>query len=300
MNCAPIALFVYNRPWHTRQTVAALQKNEFAEFSDLFIFSDAPKNPETIANVQAVREYIKTVGGFRSVSIAERNENLGLADSIIDGVTQVCNEYGSIIVLEDDMVTSPYFLRYMNDALDLYKKEECVISIHGYIYPVAEKLPETFFLRGADCWGWATWKRGWDIFEPDARELLRQLSLQGLEKEFNYEGSYNFSGMLRLQVQGKVDSWAIRWYASAFLKGKLTLYPGRSLVQNIGHDSSGTHCGNTEIFSADLTDRPLTVNHLKIVENIKARAAVTNYFEFHKVSLLRRVIKRMGEMWGKR
>ncbi len=187
---APIALFVYNRPWHIQQTVEALQKNDLAEDSDLFIFSDAPKKKEAVAAVQEVREYIKTVGGFKSVSIIERDINFGLANSIIDGVTRMCNEYGRVIVLEDDLVTSPYFLCYMNDALDLYEHEESVISIHGYIYPVAEKLPETFFLRGADCWGWATWKRGWELFEQDGRRLLEELCRQKLTDRFDFDNSY--------------------------------------------------------------------------------------------------------------
>ena len=153
---APIALFVYNRPGHTQQTVEALLKNELAMESDLFIFSDAAKSSEIEVKVNAVREFIKSISGFRSLTIIERESNLGLANSIIDGVTNLCNEYGQVIVLEDDLVTSPFFLKYMNDGLNYYRDEEQVISIHGYIYPFDAKLPETFFLRGADCWGWAT------------------------------------------------------------------------------------------------------------------------------------------------
>jgi hypothetical protein len=296
---APITLFVYNRPAHTRQTVEALLKNELAGESDLIIFSDAPKKPEAAEAVREVREYIRTVTGFRSVSIVEREKNLGLANSIIDGVTSVVNERGRIIVLEDDLVTSPYFLRFMNDALDLYEREESVISIHGYIYPVAEKLPETFFLRGADCWGWATWKRGWELFEPDGEKLLASLKIEHLEREFNFGGSYDYLGMLVSQVKGENDSWAIRWYASAFLKNKLTLYPGRSLVLNIGNDSSGTHCGATEIFSGDTIARPVAVGGIPIVANLEARSAVAKYFAAHKDSLLRQAMQRIGNV-GKR
>jgi hypothetical protein len=304
MTFAPIALFVYNRPAHTRQTVEALLKNELAGESDLFIFSDAPKKPEAVAAVQEVREYIKTVGGFKSVSIVERDENLGLANSIIDGVTSVVNERGRIIVLEDDLVTSPYFLRFMNDALDMYEREESVISIHGYMYPVMDKLPETFFLRGADCWGWATWKRGWELFEPDGGKLLASLKSQHLEREFNFGGSYDYLEMLDSQVKGENDSWAIRWYASAFLKNKLTLYPGRSLVLNIGNDSSGTHCGATDIFSGDIIARPVAVGGIPIVASLEARSAVAKYFAAHRDSaqrdsLLRRALQSVGNA-GKR
>jgi hypothetical protein len=299
MNCAPIALFVYNRPWHTRQTVEALQKNELAEDSDLFIFSDAPKKPEAAAAVQEVRDYISHISGFKSIKIIEREENMGLANSIINGVTKVCGEYDRVIVLEDDLVTTPYFLRFMNDALDLYEHEESIISIHGYMYPVMENLPETFFLRGADCWGWATWKRGWGLFEPDGGKLLASLKSQHLEREFNFGGSYDYLGMLDSQVKGENDSWAIRWYASAFLKNKLTLYPGRSLVLNIGNDNSGTHCGATEIFSGDIIARPVAVGGIPIVASLEARSAVAKYFAAHRDSLLWRALQRIGNV-GKR
>ena len=148
-NLAPIVLFVYNRPWHTAQTVEALQKNTLADKSELFIYSDAAKNSEVALYVKKVREYIRNISGFRKVTIMEREKNWGLANSIIDGVTTIVNKYGKIIVLEDDLVTSPYFLRFMNEALEMYENEESVASIHGYIYPI-EGLPETFFIRGAD------------------------------------------------------------------------------------------------------------------------------------------------------
>ena len=299
MNKAPVVLFVYNRPWHTRQTVEALQKNELAKESDLFIFSDAPKTPEIAPAVQEVREYIKSIRGFKSVSIVERKENLGLANSIIDGVTMICGECGRVIVLEDDLVTAPYFLRYMNDALDLYEHEENVISVHGYIYPVMEDLPETFFLRGADCWGWATWLRGWELFEPDGKKLLQSLKNKHLESEFNFGGSYDYLGMLISQVKGGNDSWAIRWYASAFLKNKLTLYSGRSLVLNIGNDNSGTHCGATEIFSGDIIARPVAVGGIPIVKSLDAYSVVAKYFAANKASLLQRAMQRVGIV-GKR
>jgi GT2 family glycosyltransferase len=168
MELAPIVLFTYNRPVHTKQTIDALLKNTLATDSDIIIFSDYPKTEKVVESVKQTREYLKTIKGFRSIKIIERNENFGLANNIIDGVTTVVNQYGKIIVLEDDLLTSPYFLRYMNEALMLYENEKDVVCIHGYIYPVKQKLPDTFFLRGADCWGWATWKHGWDIFNPDS------------------------------------------------------------------------------------------------------------------------------------
>ena len=290
---APIALFVYNRLDHTEQTVSALKRNLLAEDSDLFIFSDASKSLSSDEKVKAVREFIKSITGFKSLTIVERPHNLGLANSIIDGVTNLCNKYGQVIVLEDDLVTSPYFLKYMNDALDFYRDEERVISIHGYIYPVKAKLPETFFLRGADCWGWATWKRGWDLFEPDGEKLLAGINAQNIRKEFNYDGSYDLVGMLYSQIKGKIDSWAIRWYASAFVKNKLTLYPGESLVLNIGNDGSGTHCGTTEMFTSRLTKYELKLVKIAVFESSEARSAVVDYFHSNRITFLQRLKRKV-------
>ena len=158
---APIVLFVYNRPGHTKQVLEALQNNKGAKESPLVVYSDAASTNEDAIRVQEVRSYIQGVRGFSSVTLIEREKNYGLSRSIIEGVSEVLSKHPSVIVLEDDLVTSPYFLSYMNQGLQLYEKEEKVISLHGYMYPVKARLPETFFLRGADCWGWATWRRGW-------------------------------------------------------------------------------------------------------------------------------------------
>ena len=175
MKLAPIVIFTYNRPWHTQQTVEALLKNEYASESDLIIFSDAPKNEAAKKGVEETRSYIRNITGFKSLRIIERDRNFGLANNIIDGVTSIVNEFGRIIVLEDDLLTSPYFLKFMNEALSLYEDEERVISVHGYIYPIKKSLPDTFFIKGADCLGWGTWKRGWDLFNSNGSELLHCL-----------------------------------------------------------------------------------------------------------------------------
>lgn len=281
-NLAPIALFVYNRPGHTRWTIEALQKNILASDSDLIIFSDGPKDAAgSKQSVLAVRAYLKTIQGFKSVKIMEREKNQGLAKSIIAGVTSVVGEFGKVIILEDDMVSSQYFLQYMNEALGLYEKEDDVISIHGYIYPVKGILPETFFLKGADCWGWATWKRGWDLFEPDGKKLLRELKERNLTKEFDFSGSYPYTKMLKDQIAGRNNSWAIRWYASAFLKNKLTLYPGKSLIYNTGFDGSGTHCGsdNGLSWNSEVGDAKIEVKKIDAIESLKPRSMVIDFFE---------------------
>jgi len=284
VDLAPIALFVYKRPWHTRQTVEALKKNELAKESELFIFSDGPKSEADKEKVFEVREYVKTIGGFKSVVTIEREQNLGLAQSIIKGVTEIVNKYGRIIVLEDDMVSSLYFLKFMNEALEFYKDEEKVISIHGYIYPVKPSLPETFFLRGADCWGWATWKRGWDLFEEDGTKLFHELKKKKLVKEFDINGAYPYSKMLKNQIKGKNDSWAVRWYASAFLQDKLTLYPGNSLIYNTGLDASGTHCSITNIYDAEISRKPVVINTIPVEENLFALKEIEKYLRSTKKS----------------
>ena len=290
---APICLFVYNRLDHTKRTIDALRKNWLAEESDLVIFSDAPKSETKPGRVQEVRYYIQQINGFKSVSIVERETNLGLARSIIDGVTTIVNKYGRIIVLEDDMVTSPHFLTYMNEALEKYADDDRVISIHGYVYPVKEPLPEAFFLPGADCWGWATWDRGWKLFNSDGQYLLDELKRRKLTQAFDYNGTYPFLKMLKNQIKGKNDSWAIRWFVSAFLAGGLTLYPGRSLVLNIGNDSSGTNCRNTNDFDAEVSCTPIKLTDYSVEVSGQAMSAFENHFRELKVSRFWNAIRKL-------
>jgi len=283
MTLAPIVLFVYNRPWHTQQTIETLQKNELASESELFIYSDAPKDEESIDKVANVRNYIQTVTGFKKITLIEREKNWGLANSIIDGVTTIVNQYGKIIVLEDDLVTSPYFLTFMNESLNMYQNENNVACIHGYIYPIKE-LPETFFIRGADCWGWATWKDKWNIFEADGQKLLDSVKQQKLENEVDFNNSANYTLMLKNQIKGKNNSWAVRWYVSAFLKNMLCLYPGKSYVQNIGTDDSGTHCGITNLYQIELSHIN-SFEKIPPVESLKARQKLEYFFRTLQPSL---------------
>jgi len=242
MNLAPIALFVYNRPTHTRRSVQALLKNELARESDLIIFSDAPKNVDAEEAVQQVREYIQTITGFRSIRIVERERNWGLAKSIIDGVTTVVNQYGRIIVLEDDLIITPHFLDFINRALGKYESEHKVIQVSGYMFPVKIGIEDdTFFLPLTTSWGWATWKRAWQLFDTDAKGYAQVKTDPALRKRFNLDGAYDYFLMLEAQLAGQIDSWAIRWYLATFLFEGLTLYPRESLVTNVGFEGSGTH-----------------------------------------------------------
>jgi len=298
MRLSPIALFVYNRLEHTLKTVEALKKNKLAQASELIIFSDGFKNEADKIKVDEIRKYLKSINGFKTVKIVEKDKNYGLAKSIISGVTEIVNNYGKIIVLEDDLITSPYFLKYMNDALDFYKDNQAVISISGYAYPVKTELPETFFLKGADCWGWATWKRGWDLFETNGKKLLGEIVNKKLSREFDYDNAYPYTKMLKDQIGGRVDSWAIRWHASAFVKNKLTLYPGKSLVKNIGFDSSGTHCSGSTKYDTAISKNPIIVKSMPAAQNKSAVNALKKYFNSFKPNLIKRLyIKFRQTIW---
>lgn len=285
MTLAPIALFTYNRIWHVKQTLDTLLQNNLSRQSDLIVFSDGPRSGDDSANIRNIRGYLKTIDGFNSISVVEREVNLGLSESIITGVTEVINKFGRIIVLEDDMVTSPYFLQFMNNALDVYENAVEVISVHGYIYPIKAQLPETFFLKDTGCWGWGTWKRGWELFEPDGHKLLNELVNRKLIKKFDCNGSFGFTKILQDQVEGKNNSWAIRWQASAFLNDRVTLFPGQSLLKNIGHDGSGVHCGVTDCFEIELANKPLNVSRIKIEENTLVLKELEKYFRSIKPDL---------------
>jgi len=304
MKPSPIALFVYNRPVHLQRTIEALKQNTLANESDLYVFSDAPKSIIQANIVMEIRKFIGQIGGFKSVTIIERETNFGLAHSIIDGVTTIVEKYGRIIVLEDDLVTSPYFLTYMNEALEKYADDDRVISIHGYVYPVKQTLPEAFFLLGADCWGWATWQRGWKLFNRDGQYLLDELKRRKLIRAFDYNGAYPFSKMLKGQIKGTNDSWAVRWYASAFLEDKLTLYPGSSLVQNIGFDGSGKHCDATEVWTTKLSTNPINLEEISVETSLLAWRSFEKHFRSTQKSrvrnLLRKTLHLIDILWGSR
>ena len=285
---APIVLFVYNRLNCTKRTLEALQKNELANKSELFIYSDAAKNENDLEKVSKVREYIKNIGGFKKIIIIKRKVNTGLARSIINGVTKIVNKYGKIIVLEDDLITSSYFLRFMNEALEAYKNEPKVASIHGYIYPIIN-LPETFFIKGADCWGWATWNNKWSIFERDGKKLLEKVKKKNIERELNFNGAYDYTSMLKNQIEGKIDSWAIRWYVSAFLKNMITLYPGQSYVQNIGFGNESTHTKTkTNLYKINLVNK-FKFSKIPAQEDLVSQKKIENFFRSMNMSFVQKI-----------
>ncbi|MEO6304854.1 MAG: methyltransferase, TIGR04325 family [Bacteroidia bacterium] len=244
---APIVLFVYNRPSHTKKVLDALCINAEAKDCILYIYCDGSKPKASLTekkNIDETRSLVKNENRFKEIFIFEQEKNLGLSRSIIKGVTEVINQHGSIIVLEDDILPSKGFLKYMNDALDIYDTTNEVGCIHAWNYNLetTNHNESTFFLKGADCWGWATWKKAWDLFEENGSKLLQTISSKKLENEFDRRGTHNFSKMLEEQISGKIDSWAVRWHASLFLANKFCLHPSRAIVKNIGHDNSGVHC----------------------------------------------------------
>jgi acetyltransferase-like isoleucine patch superfamily enzyme len=294
MNFAPIALFVYNRPAHTRRTVEALLKNELAEESELIIFSDAPKSSEQAEAVNEVRQYIRQIDGFKSVTIVERETNFGLARSIIEGVTKVVNESGRIIVLEDDLVTSPYFLDFMNAALDTYQNNEKVMHISGSTYPIESMESETFFLRIPLCWGWGTWSRAWSKFDNDISIMAR--FNKKMIKTFNFNNTYPYWEQLVLNRSGKISTWFVFWYANVFLSEGLTLFPSRSLVRNIGFDESGTHCNSSSDYDVNLSTVPVRVDELTPVESKVGFERHEKYFNKLKLmrpNLIKRIIQKI-------
>lgn len=250
-NLAPIALFVYNRPWHTEKTLDALSKNEYAGDSKLIVYADGVRSNATVEEIQRVKDVravLNTKNWCGEQKVVERSFNLGLADNIIGGVTEVLCNHDRVIVLEDDIITSPGFLRYMNDALEFYRNEPKVMHVSGYMFPVKGKLPSTFFYNTASCWGWGTWRDRWQQAEWDAGRLREQIEQTGRIPDFDIGATYPFYDHLKKNVTGEMRTWAVRWYANIFLKGGLALHPFPSLTQNIGMDGQGTHCATTDRF----------------------------------------------------
>ena len=286
---SPIALFVYNRPQLTLETLKHLAENAEAKESTLYVFCDGPKADATddqLKRIHAVREIVQRKNWCGEVNIIASETNLGLANSIIRGVTRVVNQYGTVIVLEDDLVVSRFFLRFINDGLRLYNEDEKVLAIHGYRYPFAFPKPmtaPTFFIRDPGNLGWATWQRSWSLFESDSGKLYDLIRLKHMVKEFNLWGGYPFLQMLRWQLKGKVDSWAIRWRAVAYLHNKVTLYPCSSLVRHEGNVPEATHhyTGKDDYLYTDIHQEPIDVDRIPVVHDEDLERAFGRFLRKH-------------------
>jgi hypothetical protein len=244
---APIALFAYSRPEHLRKTLEALSRNHLAAQSTLHVYADGPKpgaDGQTLDRIRQVRAVLREPWGFATIRVVEREANVGLANSVIAGVTEVAGAHGQVIVLEDDLVTSTGFLRFMNQALETYADAPQVMQVSGYQFPIEfpAAIPEAFFLPFTTSWGWATWKRAWDRFDPHALGWQDLRVSAALRNRFNLDGSHPYSDMLVDQMQrGTLDSWAIRWWWSVFRQDGIVLHSRGSLVRNIGFDQLATH-----------------------------------------------------------
>lgn len=295
---SPVVLFVFARPDHTKKTVDALLANPEACNTDLIVYADAARSENDVAAVEAVRELFSDLRGFKSVTIHLREKNYGLARNIMEGVTQVTAMYGRAIVLEDDIVTSPAFLNYMNAALDKYENIKEVWHISGWNYPIKsnENLPETFFWRTMNCWGWATWADRWQHFKKNPGELVNSWSSDDV-KRFNLDGTHDFWAQVVANHERKLNTWAIFWYATIFAHKGLCLNPTRSFVANIGNDGSGENCGAKDIYKTRLA----TIFHqqwpTKLTENVTVVEIIRAFYKSLKPSLLRRILGRIKRVF---
>lgn len=301
MKLAPIALFVYARPEHTRQTLESLAANELAQDSELIVFADGPKanaSAETLANIQKTRELIAERKWCGKVTLIASDVNKGLADSIVSGVTKVVNEHGRIIVLEDDLHLAPGFLKFINEALEMYEHDQQVMHIAGYMFPVKAKLPDTFFYRSMFCWGWATWASAWQHLNVDAADLYKQLEERGFPEDFNVHPSNEFYESLRANMDGRITTWAIKWLASIYLANGLCLVPGKSLVRNIGHDGTGVHCGSNDAMAVQPIADNVPVKRSAIEPSKAAFRAMYAYYDRLQYNLKNRVLNKIATFTG--
>ena len=295
-----ICIFAYKRPAHLKLVLDALAANPPSAGLSLIVYVDGPREKPDQAAVAEVVEVAQQATGFLSVEVRPRSENLGLYHSLTNGISEILSVYESIIVLEDDILVSPYFLQFMLDGLNLYRDSIDVGSISGYTPPITSPLPDTFFLRGADCWGWASWHDRWALYRHDAAAMALEIRDQKLTKEFDLLGNYPYLAMLDGRASSKNNSWAICWHASCFIADKLILYPGKSLVVNIGLDHSGEHCGPSTLMSTSIDDaQPVRCERIPLI----VEPSIFNLYSSHfKVSnkrfkiaanLFKRVVKRI-------
>lgn len=277
---APVIIFSYNRPNHLRQTLDALAKNTLASQSVLYIYCDGSKenaSEEQVTKVQENRRVAHAAIGFAEINVIERETNIGLAANIVGAVTEILNQYGRVITLEDDVITSPGFLRYMNDALEMYKDDEQVMHISSYTWPHRGKLPDTFFYEvpypGG---GWATWQRAWKHYTDDVEPLYDYWSTRW--DEFNKFGGNYLQSQLEKNYHGVMKTWFIKWHAVMLQRGALTLYPGQSLTNNIGFDDQGTNCYITDKFDVVPVDS-IEVKRRPIKENKRAAREIYAFYQ---------------------
>jgi hypothetical protein len=298
--CAPVVLFVYNRPEHTRRTLESLMANPPAKETDLYIYADGPKPGEHPEKVEAVRRIVRERPWCGRVELIEAATNRGLATSILAGVSACLETAERVIVLEDDLELAPGFLEFMNRGLKLYRDEPRVKSISGFLPELPGAFPETLFLRTTSSWGWATWRRAWRELRMDAAALAEEIVRTGKLAEFNLDGGYNYFEQLRQNAEGRLRTWAVLWYASIFLAEGLTLHPGRSLVRNIGHDETGTHSRKDARFEMTALAKSVHVEPIEIVSDAGARAAMRRRYQGSLIERAGRGFRDAVRRWRRR
>ncbi|MBY7886548.1 glycosyltransferase [Vibrio fluvialis] len=288
---APVVLFVYARADHTQRTITALAANPEAIDTDLIIYADAARDDKDAVKVQSVRDVISNVKGFKSVTLHLREQNIGLARNIIEGVSNVVQQYGRVIVLEDDIVTSPAFLGFMNAALEKYKTEPKVWHISGWNYPI--EYQENFLWRTMNCWGWATWRDRWVEFDRNPSKIINSWDDSSINR-FNLDGTHDFWSQIKDNHNGKLNTWAIFWYATIFINNGLCLNPGKTLVHNIGNDGSGENCKDEDLYAQELDDVICSLDFpCKIEESELAVISIKRFMKVYRGSFLRRILRKI-------
>jgi hypothetical protein len=294
----PIAVFTYNRPLHTQRALAALARCGRLEECSLYIYCDGANNIAAAKDVASVREVARDWAARLGAEVVERTENLGLARSVVAGVTELCDRFSRVIVLEDDLVVSPDFLNFMLQSLDKYEHEPSVYQVGGHMHPI-DYHPQTdaFLLPRIESWGWATWARAWRAFDWNATEVSSLFSDKQTRYRFDLGGSYPYVRMLRERLAGKNDSWGILWYWSVFRADGLVVYPRTSLVWNGGFDGSGVHCAGTEVYRDDAPSAlraPVLPAHVAFPSSVAtddvAYRRLVSYFNSQKPALVKRVL----------
>ena len=296
---APIVLFVYNRPRHTKKTIEALKKNELAGESDLFIFADNTANDKNKESVDSVRSYVKTIDCFKTVNIVERETNFGLAKNIISGVTEVIDRYKKVIVLEDDIVCSRTYLSYMNILLSYYRANEKIYSVTGYTFPI--KIPveykyDVYFSSRASSWGWGTWKDRWETVDWDVKDYDNFIMNPDHIKSFNTGGD-DLTKMLKEQMLGKIDSWSIIWSYAHFKNKSYCVFPTKSRLKNIGADRSGIHTNRTKKFDVELYEEETELNLTEQV--IFDQLIINNFQKFFSQNKFRKIVGKINDILSK-
>jgi len=288
----PIVLFTYKRLEVTKRVVESLLLNKECCLSRLIVYSDGPKSSKDVVAVEAVRAYLKSITGFECIEYIYRENNLGLAQSFIKGITETLTMHEKAIFLEDDNLLSEYFLRYMNQALNFYADNLKVICVTGYSWPIWPKQESPYFMRNAETWTMGTWRRGWSHFNSDGANLLDQICKRKLKKGLSRDG-FGVYKMLKNQVAGRIDSWGVRWWVSAYIEDMYCLYPHEPLCVSIGYGGESVHCAEYSPlfrYPKDLATTPI-LNFPKVVSQPKL---LTLSLKIMNLKLLcRRIIMRL-------